>query len=343
MYNYDEKQQKNAFANEIVLDQKHGYITRKKLAKKAISSETNWLNFAMIFFFVGSLLTSLMMNFLSMFLSVQNYQVLFLSEYYYAWTGIASFMSLALPFFIYIKAKGEKISDLLCFEKTKSYGALFVLAGLGCCYFINIPVNILTELFYQMGYQVTSQSIDVPYTISGIIILYFSVAIVPALVEEFVLRGIFLKKLQRFGNAFAIIISSLIFSLLHMDLMVIIVTFVAGLVMGFIYVKTKNLWYSVIIHFLNNFFSVTMTIVYSYYGDSDFGLFIQLILFYTPIVLGLIAFIILIMKKQINLPKNNAYGFIGAGTKFSAAILNPCTIVLVLTCLTIAIMSVAAI
>ncbi len=94
-------------------------------------------------------------------------------------------------------------------------------------------------------------------------------ALLPAIGEELFFRGSLQKVLLRMSGKpwLAIIISSVIFALLHGTFFKVLPIFALGLMLGSVYYLTRNLWYNIIIHFLNNGFAVLAV----YYGNrSDF-------------------------------------------------------------------------
>lgn len=84
--------------------------------------------------------------------------------------------------------------------------------------------------------------------------------IVVAFIEEISMRGYVLKNLMQSMNKWvALALSSLVFALLHLDNADITIIafaniFIAGILLGINYVYTKNLWFSILLHFSWNFF-----------------------------------------------------------------------------------------
>lgn len=89
-----------------------------------------------------------------------------------------------------------------------------------------------------------------------IVLQFFTIAVVPAFVEEFLFRGVVLSNLLPYGRTHAIVFSSLLFALMHQNVGQFFYTSVAGLILGYIYVQTGSIWGSVLLHFVNNFYSV---------------------------------------------------------------------------------------
>ena len=90
-----------------------------------------------------------------------------------------------------------------------------------------------------------------------IVTLIFAIV---AVVEESLFRGYILKNLMvSFNKYFALIISSILFSLMHsfnqnVDLFSFFNLFLAGILLGMSYIYTKNLWFPIALHFSWNLF-----------------------------------------------------------------------------------------
>jgi membrane protease YdiL (CAAX protease family) len=76
------------------------------------------------------------------------------------------------------------------------------------------------------------------------------VALLAPVVEELFFRGLLLPAWSlRFGRNWAVVLSSLIFALLHVD---IVGAFVFSAVLGFTFLRTRSLWLPVMIHVAGN-------------------------------------------------------------------------------------------
>ena len=94
------------------------------------------------------------------------------------------------------------------------------------------------------------------------IILLFLLFIAVSIAEETYVRGYVLKNLLKsFNPIISLIISSVIFSLLHffnpnVNYIALTELFIAGILLGVSYVYTKNLWFPIALHLSWNFFQV---------------------------------------------------------------------------------------
>lgn len=174
-------------------------------------------------------------------------------------TSLVTFFLVTIIYSIIVKADFSKIYP---FEKV-GIKSIFLLCsfGLSIAMIANYASNLLLGLFDLVGIDA---NIDMEYkcdSILDVILFYVTVAIVPALVEEFAFRGIILGNLRKHSDSFAVLISGVVFGLMHGNFAQIPFATIVGLVLGYITVKTDSLLPAIIIHFLNNSISVTLTLL----------------------------------------------------------------------------------
>jgi membrane protease YdiL (CAAX protease family) len=120
--------------------------------------------------------------------------------------------------------------------------------------------------FFIMGfaYLLLSQMDEIKYVKTVIkineIFLSFGLFVIVAINEEVFMRGYVLRNLMySFNKYMALILSSILFSLMHgfnpnMDWFSYLNLFLAGILLGSTYIFTKNLWFPIALHFSWNFF-----------------------------------------------------------------------------------------
>jgi membrane protease YdiL (CAAX protease family) len=83
------------------------------------------------------------------------------------------------------------------------------------------------------------------------------VGLAPAISEELLFRGFIGRGLvARYGAAVGVLLSSLLFGLIHLDPPHIAATFVMGVCFHYMYLMTRSLWVPMFMHFLNNSWGV---------------------------------------------------------------------------------------
>lgn len=208
-------------------------------------------------------------------------------------------------FFIYNKVKKQKIQTsaktefcfgfknlLLCIAIS-----IFVLFG------YNYIINLISHIMSVCGYNPDS-SLPLPFNNIGWLFANIAIlALLPAISEELIYRGIILNGLRRFGAIKAVFFSALIFAFAHGSLMQFFYQLILGIVLGFVLVKTGSLIASMVVHFLNNLIVVVLnylSFVYSWpeleilngpavWGAFDVVIAISMALATTAVVMLLIS------------------------------------------------------
>jgi uncharacterized protein len=97
----------------------------------------------------------------------------------------------------------------------------------------------------------------------SMILNLFLLAFIPALAEEFFFRGVLQRLFSKILNNphIAIWVAAFVFSFMHLQFYGFLPRFMYGLLLGYIFFWTKNIWYNVLFHFLNNSIAVVLYIL----------------------------------------------------------------------------------
>jgi membrane protease YdiL (CAAX protease family) len=92
------------------------------------------------------------------------------------------------------------------------------------------------------------------HSLSEGIMVFFTVALLPAIAEELVFRGILQNDLLKYtGNVhIAVFISAAIFSFIHLQFFGFFPRLLLGIILGYLYITSGNIIVSILMHFLNN-------------------------------------------------------------------------------------------
>ena len=119
--------------------------------------------------------------------------------------------------------------------------------------YMNSYLITLILPFQEMDISLFAEGADEAYEI---VLFLISTAVIPALVEELLFRGVILSNLMPFGRDTAILGSAFLFGLMHGNILQFLYMTLMGVVLGYVYVKTESIWCCVLIHFFNNALSV---------------------------------------------------------------------------------------
>ena len=146
---------------------------------------------------------------------------------------------------------GEPIS--FKFNLPKNF---FALLAVGLCI---VQISVFLYIAFNQGlYSVfgieSNLSSDnyFPQTAAGITVFFMSAVVTPSIFEEFIFRYIMLNHLKKYGNAFAIITTSVLFGFAHARVSAFIYATAVGLFSAYIAIKTKSVWFPIILHAVVN-------------------------------------------------------------------------------------------
>ena len=209
---------------------------------------------------------------------------------------VYSLSCVGLPFVgAYIFLRKASKTEIPFGAPRKRSGIVFLIpAGLGFCYVGNLITNYIVTFLSSVGIglhsydTVLSMNSELPKNVFEFLIMAVGTAVIPALVEEFAFRGVIMQSLRRYGDWFAIIISAVIFGLIHGNMMQMPFAIIAGIALGYIAVVTDSIWVSVILHFMNNFLSLIYSFINEAMSDGRSMVFSALYT-YGVIFIGVVA------------------------------------------------------
>lgn len=105
--------------------------------------------------------------------------------------------------------------------------------------------------------ELTEAFVDVD-TFGGLMVNVVMIALLPAVGEELLFRGALLRIFRDWSNSahFAVVITAVLFSALHMQFYGFLPRMVLGVFLGYMFVWSGSLWVPIIVHFVNNVVAV---------------------------------------------------------------------------------------
>ena len=184
------------------------------------------------------------------------------------WLGcIISELLLLAPVIVYIAA--NKINVLACipYRKLRWQDALLsLLTG-----YLLIPVITAINAFSSFFTTNYVQESAPEFTTYPFVIQVFLIAVIPALVEEFVFRGVFYHSYRKNGLVGAMLFSAIAFGVVHMNLNQFFYAVVIGLFFAKMVEVTGSMWSSVLAHFAVNTYSITVIQIMKMAGIDAFA------------------------------------------------------------------------
>lgn len=168
--------------------------------------------------------------------------------------------------------------------KQNTIRPVFLLGAIAVLVLVNMPgVNLLSQCntqfvqrmidanstmlqLYNHSEQVSEFLLN-EASVKGLFFNILIIAILPAVSEELFFRGLLQQILQRtLSNIHVVIfVTALIFSLFHGDVFNIVPRLIMGMLFGYVFFLTKNVWYPIIAHCVHN---ATVVLMYFFIHNN---------------------------------------------------------------------------
>jgi|TARA_B100000959_G_scaffold40721_1_gene40438 membrane protease YdiL (CAAX protease family) len=114
----------------------------------------------------------------------------------------------------------------------------------------------ITEAFLEMS------------SMGDLLVNLILIALIPAIGEELLFRGVFQQLFAKWTGKvhLAIFISAFLFSAIHIQFFGFLPRFVLGIILGYMFYWSKNLWLPILAHFTNN--AMAIIFIYPFVADK---------------------------------------------------------------------------
>lgn len=257
------------------------------------------IGFALLIFLLFLNLFSLAisgLNFLLSYLSISDVTSTVVYQLCYAAGYLTSFMVPVAFLRLFIRKSGYVYRPMRSQAKLSPWLPLIIVGGISMIWVLAYLNSFMVSVFRYADFS--SEMIWKNETAEEwyeIVLQFIVMCLVPAFCEEFLFRGAILTNCLPFGRGTAILISALLFGLMHQNAEQIFYAFGAGLVLGLVYERTGSIWNCVFLHLVNNFLSVFEPALTKGFGErlsGVSGLIFEAIL----IGVGILCTLILIFR-----------------------------------------------
>jgi uncharacterized protein len=188
--------------------------------------------------------------------------------------GLVQFFSFVVGPLLMLRLAGVNIDHYLNWKKLP-IPALLLLAGLLIVFIMpanSLIINWNAKLSlpdFMAGFEEWARAKEdelaeltklianfatVPRLLAGLLVI----AVIPAIGEELVFRGVLQRQLHRWsGNGHvAVWVAAIIFSAIHVQFFGFVPRVLLGALFGYLYLWSGNIWVPIVAHFFNNGFTV---------------------------------------------------------------------------------------
>lgn len=171
-------------------------------------------------------------------------------------TLFQDFIAFVIPVCVFLFFSRQKITDLVPHEKIDFKNVIYII---GLALLVMPLMNILGVIASIFVNTAVSNEIIADINELSFPLGVISLAVLPAICEEVVFRGIVMTGYKKVSPFVAIMISSLFFGFMHQNLYQFSYAALTGVFLGFLVYFTNSIYASVLAHFIINGSQVVAT------------------------------------------------------------------------------------
>lgn len=227
----------------------------------------------------------------------------------YAWLypcldGLLYALAFLLPALVFCAISRDRRFRLSLATAAPTDTYLWLFVGLAAL----LTASVLNTLVLSsLGYDSISSAFFAPISVESntdLCVQIILLALIPAFVEELLFRGVILSALSPYGKGVALVISALLFGLMHQNIGQLLFATLSGLVLGALYLYSRSLWPCVLLHFLNNFLTVLGSALYARLpAESASRLVLGTILLLVGVGLACLAWLLISRNREAVPPR----------------------------------------
>ena len=167
-----------------------------------------------------------------------------------------------------------------------------------------ISKELQEEIYYNQVVQDKSIYAYIGTTWRSFALNIFLLAIIPAIGEEFVFRGVLQNLIAKASQKIhlSVWLTAFLFAFIHFQFMDFLPRFFLGAAFGYVVILTGKIWYSMILHFLNNALAIFIHfgIRKGFIDESSWWINFGAVHFILAVLIGTIAIYMLSKNSKIN-------------------------------------------
>ena len=243
-------------------------------------------------------------------------------SWWFVWVAsVVPLYCFALPLFI-LSLPSHPFSSG---EKSKlSFGGVCIalLVSFATMATFSIASSLIVELLRVLsnGRFFGADSLTEMVTSTPVYVTILVACVIAPIGEEFIFRKLLIDRLQVFGELSACLISGIIFGLFHLNLSQALYAAPLGMVLAYVYIRTRNIVYPIIMHAAVNFFGTVVIPALSSYSiealesenlfEQLLGslVFLGILAVGAAVVIGaVVTVVIMAVKKKIFFKKSEVF------------------------------------
>ena len=194
-----------------------------------------------------------------------------------------------LPALVFIRVRGKGYTRSLRLRRPYAMHLPLLLCAVLALFCGGTLLSILFGGIESLGNSQIIYEESTPQSVWAMLAAIPVLAVIPAVLEELLFRGVLCAELERRGTLRAILLSALFFALIHFDAANLLVYFFAGILLALTLYATDSLIATMILHAAYNLLSLFaqrfLTAFYTFTGSVELFLFFFILIFLVALLL----------------------------------------------------------
>lgn len=146
-------------------------------------------------------------------------------------------------------------------QMPKSWIFKWLVIGMGFGYLTSLATNLIyTAIQELLGIELTELDFGFSDSPLGMFGMVLAASILAPIFEELMFRGTIYRNTEILGQSFAMIMSGIVFGLWHTNYTQIVFAAVLGVIMAYMYAKTRSIFPAMLLHFSVNTISTIVSL-----------------------------------------------------------------------------------
>ena len=199
---------------------------------------------------------------------------------------ISGLLAYIIPITIYArttKVTAKTAKERFYMNKCRT-SVLFLAFVMGAAFqFVMVVANLPVNLLFN------NSTPYLPETVFELVASMVIVAVLPAIFEEFLFRGIVVGSMVEFNTTAAAVFSSVMFAILHADMYGMLGYLLMGFVLTSVVRRSTSLYPAMIFHFANN---MTALLLGYFNEELVFAPIVTIVMFVTGVIVFIVTYMI---------------------------------------------------
>ena len=217
---------------------------------KMLAKRTNYLVLIVVLFYIASQL---------IFRFAFGYELI--KQNFYLFVAFNQLFIILLPVLIFVSREKLKPVEFFKIKSISIPEAILIVLMAFTSSFIASALNSIVIFFVEKIGPVEIDNIPAAKSPREFWLQIFVIALLPAICEELLFRGIIYNAFQGLGVKMSIVVSSIYFAFVHFDIRNLLGPFFLGILIAWYCYRTGSIIAASLAHFTNNFLSVLLNYV----------------------------------------------------------------------------------